>query len=138
MQKVTRFGVSVPTKLIKQFDEVIDRERYKNRSKAITELIRSKVSETEFFKGSHVLIGTITYLFDPSVRSVCARLQEVTATSKAHIISTTTTATQNEKMLGVIICSGDWFDIKDTYRLVNTAKGVIYCNTSFANPFIEE
>ncbi len=138
MQRVTRFGVSIPTKLITQFDEIIERERYKNRSKAIAELIRGKVSETEFFKGSHYLIGTITYLYDPTVRSVCAKLQETLHASSADIISNTTVATQNNRMLGVATCSGDWFDIKDTYRKITSTKGVQYCNSSFANPYIEE
>ncbi|MBN1786598.1 MAG: nickel-responsive transcriptional regulator NikR, partial [Candidatus Methanofastidiosa archaeon] len=70
MEKVTRFGVSVPSRLIEEFDSIIQKEKHKNRSKAITELIRSKVSESEFFKGSHKMIGTITYLYDPKVRSV--------------------------------------------------------------------
>lgn len=138
MQRVTRFGVSIPTKLIAQFDEIIERERYKNRSKAIAELIRSKVSETEFFKGSHYLIGTITYLYDPSVRSVYTKIQGALRESKAETVSNTTLPTQNDKMIGVAICAGDWFDIKDTYRKINSAKGVLYCNSSFANPYIEE
>jgi CopG family nickel-responsive transcriptional regulator len=138
MQRVTRFGVSIPTKLITQFDEIIERERYKNRSKAIAELIRSKVSETEFFKGSHHLVGTITFLYDPSVRSVYGKLQETLRESNASVISNTAVETQNDKMLGVAICAGDWFDIKDTYRKINASKGVLYCNSSFANPFIEE
>ncbi len=138
MQRVTRFGVSIPTSLIQQFDNIIEKEKYKNRSKAISELIRAKVSETEFMKGSHSLIGTITYLYDPTIYSVLNKIQDALYESKANVISNTICSTKNDKILGVLTCSGDWFDIKDTYRRINTTKGVVYCNTSFANPAIIE
>lgn len=138
MQRVTRFGVSVPVSLIKKFDQVIEIEKYKNRSKAITELIRSKVSESEFLSGSHFLVGTITYLYDPTTRSTVARIEDAIISSKATIVSNSTVPTRNSKVMGVLICCGDWFDVKDTYRKMNTTKGVEYCNTSFVNPEITE
>ena len=138
MQRVTRFGVSVPTSLIKKFDEIIEIEKYKNRSKAISELIRTKVSESEFFKGSHYLIGSITYLYNPETRSTTKKIEEIMLNSKAKIISNNISPTKGKKIIGVITCSGDWFDIKDTYRCINTTKGVEYCNTSFVNPEIVE
>ncbi|HOP09125.1 MAG TPA: ribbon-helix-helix protein, CopG family [Candidatus Methanofastidiosa archaeon] len=136
MQKVTRFGVSVPSKLIKEFDEIIDEEKYKNRSKAITELIRSKVSESEFTKGSHDLIGTITYLYDPTTRSVNGKIEMAVIESKANILSNATTPYRS-KMMGVLACYGNWFDIKETYIKINSIKGMEYCKASFANPSIE-
>jgi len=136
MQKVTRFGVSVPTNLIKEFDDIIEKEKYKNRSKAITELIRSKVSESEFSKGSHDLIGTITYLYDPKIRSVNGKLELDILESKANIISNSTTPYM-KKMLGVLTCSGNWFDIKETYIKIKSIKGMEYCKASFANPTIK-
>jgi CopG family nickel-responsive transcriptional regulator len=136
MQKVTRFGVSVPSTLIKEFDEIIEEEKYKNRSKAITELIRSKVSESEFAKGSHDLIGTITYLYDPAIRSVIGKIEMTVLDSKAEILSNSTVP-YKAKMMGVLSCSGNWFDIKETYIRINSIKGIEYCKASFANPTID-
>ncbi|RZN45767.1 hypothetical protein EF808_06325 [archaeon] len=138
MQRVTRFGVSVPTTLMKKFDDIIESERYKNRSKAISELIRSKVSESEFMKGSHFLIGTITYLYDPTVHSVLKQLHDATVSSKATVHASTSVPAKENKVLGVLTCEGDWFDIKETYQRINRTKGVEYCKASFVNPTIEE
>jgi len=136
MKKVTRFGVSVPSKLIQEFDDIIDKERYKNRSKAITELIRGKVSESEFMKGAHKMIGTITYLYNPITRSVSGKIEMSLQSTKATIITNSITPYEG-KMLGVLTCKGDWFDIKDTYIQINSIKGIEYCKASFANPNIE-
>lgn len=56
--------------------------------------------------------------------------------SKAEVISNTTTPYKT-KILGTLLCSGNWFDIKDTYIKINSIKGMEYCKASFANPSIE-
>ncbi|MHC1604642.1 MAG: CopG family ribbon-helix-helix protein [Candidatus Methanofastidiosia archaeon] len=137
MQKVTRFGVSVPTNLLKLFDEIIAEEKHRNRSKAIAALIRAKVSETEFTRGSYYLIGTITYLYNSSVTSVPTKIQDAILESKANVISNTHHIAKDGKVLGVFTCSGNWFDIKETFRTINSTKGVEFCKASFVNPKIE-
>lgn len=56
MDKVTRFGISLPADVLKEYDEVIQRNGYSNRSKAILDLVRSYIKEeTSGNKNGHVL-----------------------------------------------------------------------------------
>lgn len=56
MEKVTRFGISLPVDVLKKYDEIIKRNGYSNRSKAILDLIREYIkTETVVEKKNYVL-----------------------------------------------------------------------------------
>lgn len=48
MHKVTRFGVSVDTSLLGQFDELIEKLGYKSRSEAFRDLTRERLVSEEW------------------------------------------------------------------------------------------
>ncbi|OHD13252.1 MAG: hypothetical protein A2086_16950 [Spirochaetes bacterium GWD1_27_9] len=45
MDKVVRFSVSIQKELISEFDEIIDKKGFKNRSNALQEIIRKYVND---------------------------------------------------------------------------------------------
>ena len=42
MERLARFGISIPEELLKTFDKYIERKHYANRSEAIRDLINQK------------------------------------------------------------------------------------------------
>jgi len=51
MDDVVRFGVSMDSRLLKQFDKYINQKGYANRSEAIRDLIRNNLVEEEWKAG---------------------------------------------------------------------------------------
>jgi len=54
MGKIIRVGVTFPPELLKDFDEVIAKAGYENRSKAVQDAVRLFVSE-------HIIHGSYSY-----------------------------------------------------------------------------
>lgn len=56
MENVTRFGISLPMDVLKEYDEIIKKKGYSNRSKAIQDLVREFIKkETTGKKVNHVI-----------------------------------------------------------------------------------
>ena len=51
MEKITRFGVSMNSKLLEKFDDYIQRKGYTNRSEAIRDIIRDHFVSQEWIQG---------------------------------------------------------------------------------------
>ncbi len=54
MSELIRFGVSLEKKLLEDFDRLIARKKYSNRSEAIRDLIRDSFVKEEWEKGKEV------------------------------------------------------------------------------------
>jgi len=52
MEEIVRFGVSMDSGLLKQFDKYINQKGYANRSEAIRDLIRNNLVEEEWEVGT--------------------------------------------------------------------------------------
>lgn len=65
MDKVERFGVSMPSALADSFDEAIRGKGYTNRSEAIRDIIRSYLVEEEWAaREEDEVVGTVTLVYD--------------------------------------------------------------------------
>src|SRR6516225_2972459 len=63
MRDLTRTGVSIEDDLLKQFDSVIARRGYKNRSEAIRDLIRESLVEEAVDRNKDV-VATLSMVYD--------------------------------------------------------------------------
>ncbi len=62
MDDVVRFGVSMDSRLLKQFDKYINQKGYANRSEAIRDLIRNNLVEEKSEVGQGETVGTVTLI----------------------------------------------------------------------------
>jgi CopG family transcriptional regulator, nickel-responsive regulator len=60
MEKVTRFGISLPIGILTEFDRIIKNKGYSNRSKAILDLVRDYIKR-ETTPQSEILVLGIRY-----------------------------------------------------------------------------
>lgn len=63
MAELTRTGVSIEEDLLQQFDKLIARRGYKNRSEAIRDLIRESLV-TEAVDRNKQLVATLSMIYD--------------------------------------------------------------------------
>ena len=77
MIKVTRFGVSMDTNLLRRFDEHIKKRGYSNRSEAFRDLVRDELVEKTWEKPDSLVVGTVTLVYDHHKPNLQALLTDV-------------------------------------------------------------
>jgi CopG family nickel-responsive transcriptional regulator len=125
MEKIVRFGVSMDSRLLKQFDKHINQKGYANRSEAIRDLIRSNLVEEEWKVGKGETVGTITIIYNHHKRELTDTLTNIQHKYHASMISTMHVHLDSHNCLEVLVVKGKAREIKIIAdRLIGT-KGVI-------------
>jgi CopG family nickel-responsive transcriptional regulator len=132
MEKIVRFGVSMDSRLLKQFDKYINQKGYANRSEAIRDLIRSNLVEEEWKVGKGETVGTITIIYNHHKRELTDTLTNIQHKYHASMISTMHVHLDSHNCLEVLVVKGKAMEIKIIAdRLIGT-KGVIHGKLTMA------
>lgn len=124
MSVLTRFGVSIDSRLIKKFDALIGQKGYATRSEAIRDMIRDSLVEQEWETGGLETVGTITIVYNHHTRELDHVLTDMQHRSFGQIISTLHVHLDAHNCLEVLIVKGRSDEIKKIAdRLIGT-KGV--------------
>jgi len=122
-EKLVRFGVSLPARLNNEFDELIRRKHYPNRSEAIRDLIRKTLIEEEIDE-NHIVIGVLHLLYDHHKRELSDRLGQIQHDYYQLVISTTHVHLDHDNCLEVILLKGKAKTIRDLSDKMIVIKGV--------------
>ncbi len=126
MDDIVRFGVSMDSSLLKQFDKYINQKGYANRSEAIRDLIRSNLVEEEWKVGKGETVGTITIIYNHHKRELTDTLTNIQHKYHASMISTMHVHLDSHNCLEVLVVKGKGKEIKIIAdRLIGT-KGVMH------------
>jgi len=121
---ITRFGISLDRELLKNFDQLIARKGYTNRSEAIRDLIRDSLVQDEWEGGNKETIGTITIVYAHDTRELTEVLTDLQHHFYTSIISTLHVHLDEHNCLEVLVVKGKGKDIKKIAdRLIGT-RGV--------------
>ncbi len=121
---VDRFSVSLPPKLLDQFDEMVGARGYDNRSQAVADLIRDKLVEHRQKFGAEEIAGTITLVYDHHKPHVQATLTEIQHDHHEVIISTVHVHLDHHNCLEVLVVRGQAAVIRKISDALIAAKGV--------------
>ncbi len=125
MAKVMRVGVTFPPDLLKDFDELIRKMGYENRSKAVQNAVRMFVSERKWLqeeKGIHA--GVLMMLYDHEVRELEGTLTHIQH-HYTHIICSTMHVHLSERdCLEAIAVKGDAAEIRKLSDELAAKRGV--------------
>jgi len=123
MAEIERFGVSIPSSLLKSFDQLITQKGYPNRSEAIRDLIRDSLVKQEWESGTGT-VGTITIVYNHHTRELSKVLTDLQHRFYQSIISTVHIHMDEHNCLEVLIGKGRENELKKmSDRLIGT-KGV--------------
>lgn len=121
---VKRFGVSLEPSLLKNFDSLITKKGYANRSEAIRDLIRDSLVEEEWEIGDKETVGAITIVYSHDTRELTDTLTDLQHNFYTSIISSMHVHLDEHNCLEVIVAKGKGRNIKKIAdRLIGT-KGV--------------
>ena len=78
MSQITRFGISMDTRLLERFDKLIAEHGYTTRSEAFRDMVRERLVQEEWTESdaSGETVGTITIIYDHHQRELTENLNE--------------------------------------------------------------
>uniref|UniRef100_UPI001575C3B2 nickel-responsive transcriptional regulator NikR n=1 Tax=Caldanaerobius polysaccharolyticus TaxID=44256 RepID=UPI001575C3B2 len=124
MEEITRFGVSMDTRLLAQFDELIKSKNYSNRSEAIRDLIRDYIVENQWQDEDVETVGTITLVYNHEVRELSDKLVDIQHSFHRNIISTMHVHLDAHNCLEVMVVKGTAAKIRAVADRLISTKGV--------------
>lgn len=131
---VSRFGVSIPEKLVAAFDERIRSKGYRNRSEAIRDIMRDYLVEDEWASHKGEVVGTITVVFDHSTRELSHILTELQHHFHGSVVCSTHVHLDEHNCLEVIVVKGEASEVQSIGdRLISTRgvkHGKLVCTTT--------
>jgi len=131
MQVLTRFGISLEKKLLKNFDRHIQGKNYHNRSEAIRDLIRKELVNQEWAEGKEVA-GAITIVYDHHKRELMGRLTDIQHDFNQLIIANQHVHLSHDNCLETIVVKGKAGEINKLADKLKSQKGVKYSTLSIA------
>jgi CopG family nickel-responsive transcriptional regulator len=120
---LTRFSISLPDDLVKKFDAKIKKERCPTRSKAVGDLIRSSLVQTEWRTGSDVA-GAVVMVYDHHHRDVLKKLTDIQHDCHDAIISTQHVHLDHDNCLEIIAVNGKPERIEILVKRIKAVKGL--------------
>lgn len=127
MAKITRFGVSLPKKLVDRFDETIESLGYKNRSKAIQDALTEFINQKRINTKDSKVTCTISYLYDHHTSGVNSKLTEIQHKHGLRIKSTMHAHLSHHQCVEVLIAEGKPLEIQKLYGNLSAIRGVQNC-----------
>jgi CopG family nickel-responsive transcriptional regulator len=121
---VERFGVSIERELLKRFDALLHRKKYRNRSEAIRDLMRSALIEEQWSGGSGQVVGMVSLLYDHHTRLLQTRLTKIQHDHHLKIISTMHVHLDHQNCLEVMVVKGRSREIQSLADRLISVRGV--------------
>jgi CopG family nickel-responsive transcriptional regulator len=123
MPQLIRTGVSLEQELLHDFDHLIAKRGYENRSEAIRDLIREALL-SEIVVSNKPVVGTLTLVYDHHVPNLSQKLTEVQHTAGAMILAATHVHLDHNYCLEVIIMKGKSKDLQAVADGMLALRGV--------------
>ena len=134
MGGLVRFGVSIDAQLLKQFDDLISRRRYVNRSEAIRDLLREKLADLHLKRGTTRAVGAITIIYNHDLRELLRRITDLQHDYAGLIRSSVHVHLDRDDCLEVIVVSGPIDKIVEFSDSLIGTKGVRHGKLSLTVP----
>ncbi len=124
MPELSRFGVSMDAALLAQFDALMQRRGYVNRSEAIRDLVRAALVEDQWSRGNEDTVGTVTIVYDHHVRHLADKLTEHQHSHHHAIVSALHVHLDPDNCLEVVVVRGKATDVRRLAEELIGTKGV--------------
>jgi CopG family nickel-responsive transcriptional regulator len=120
---LARFSISLDQELVRQFDARIKADRCPTRSKAVGDLIRASLVQTEWRAGDEVA-GAIVLVYDHHKRDIVTTLTQVQHDCHTAIISTQHVHLDHDNCLEIIAVRGRPTEVDAIVKRLKAVKGL--------------
>jgi CopG family transcriptional regulator, nickel-responsive regulator len=123
MAELARTGVSIDEELLSEFDRLIAKRSYKNRSEAFRDLIREALL-TETVDANKPVVGTLTLVYDHHVPGLTEKLTQAQHAAGAKVLAATHVHLDHHYCLEVIIMKGKSMELQELADRMLALRGV--------------
>ena len=120
MDKVVRTGISFEPKLLKLFDIFIKEHGYTNRSEAVNDIIRDKLTHLH----ENQIVGTIKVVYDQRVGHYSKNVSNLQHDYHCQIVSSMHTYLDHHTCLELIVVKGTIDRLKKLLSRIKSTEGV--------------
>jgi CopG family nickel-responsive transcriptional regulator len=124
MSALSRIGVAIDSSLLAQFDDLIAKRGYTNRSEAFRDLIRDELVQKTWESPDSEVVGTVTLVYDHHVRMLNERLTGMQHEHHKQILSTLHVHLDHDNCLEVVIVKGQAKSVQAIAEKLISTKGV--------------
>ena len=124
MSELSRIGVAIDSDLLTQFDELIAKRGYTNRSEAFRDLIRDELVQKSWESPDSNVVGTVTLVYDHHVRMLSEKLTELQHEFHRSILSTLHVHLDHDNCLEVLVVKGKAAAVQKIADSLISTKGV--------------
>lgn len=120
MDRVTRTGISFEPKLLELFDRFIKEQGYTNRSEAVNDIIRDKLTH----RHENQIIGTIKVTYDQRAGHYSKNVSNLQHDYHCQIVSSMHTYLDHHTCLELIVVKGKIERIRKLLGKIKSTEGV--------------
>ncbi|MFA6424607.1 MAG: nickel-responsive transcriptional regulator NikR [Phycisphaerae bacterium] len=124
MSKIERVGITIEKELLPAFDALIAAEGYTNRSKAICDLIRERLSQKQLSQSSAYAVAGVFLIYDHHETKLSQKLVGLQHNHLLEVIASTHVHLDHHNCLEVIMLRGKVMDIEKLGNNITSLKGV--------------
>ncbi len=124
MSSVERIGVSIENELLEKFDNLISSQGYQNRSEAIRDLIRDKISTNQIELPNTTGVAAVCVVYDHHSSQLTQKLAQVQHSKFFSTISSMHIHINHDNCLEIITLRGKISEIKKMADQIVSLKGV--------------
>jgi len=124
MAELARIGIAISEDLLKEFDELIARRGYTNRSEAFRDLVRKELVDEISGSADAEVYGTVTLVYDHHARLLSEKLTELQHQYYAAVMSSIHVHLDHDNCLEVILVRGRSSLVQDLANALIATKGV--------------
>jgi len=132
MADIVRFGVSLEKNLLDNFDKLIRRQKYTNRSEAIRDLIRQELLKKELDEDKEVA-GAITFIYDHHQRDLVNKIIDVQHDHQDIIQSSQHIHLDHHNCLEIVAVKGNSGKVGKLADTLKALKGVKHGSLSMSS-----
>ena len=124
MEQIERIGVSLEKGLLADFDKLIAKKGYQNRSEAIRDLIRQQLSGQQLGNPKTKAVAAVCMVYDHHSTKL---MQKLTGLQHSHLLQTICTMhihLDKHDCMEVIILKGPVGEINQTAENILSQKGI--------------
>lgn len=125
LHRTSRISISLPEKLLEQFDNMVLERGFESRSQAVSEMINAQLTCHRQRLGQDIMAGTINLVYDRSVPGMLKRLIELQYQYIDEVISVLNTNLTRQQTMSVVLVQGPAAKLKLIADKMITCRGVI-------------
>jgi CopG family nickel-responsive transcriptional regulator len=124
-----RITISIDEPLAQQFDDLIARHGYQNRSEAFRDLLRSRVEgERKLTYTARFCVATVTYIYNHEERVLASRLAALQHDHHDLTVSTMHVHLDHDNCLETVVLRGKFKEVSAFADALTAQRGVRHGN----------